>query len=347
MSIECRQGRIRIRHRTRSGRRSLTIGPDTPENRELAQEKLREPPPEPPRAPLTVERAGRLWLDAQRPFLAPTTAGEYEKDLEAVSGLFAKEVRQVGEMEIKALVASWVQRGLSNRRIRNLLIPLRGLFEHALELEAIEASPVRLSKRILKSGAPSREVADPFTLAELAALQKAGEPWEAALVIFWAFTGLRPSEMYALALEDIDLHSLPRPTAHISRSRTRGIVKSTKNAHSTRAVELLPPAVTALNDFRFGYDDKTFREKIWAPLLKRAQVRYRGPKQMRHTFASMMLTAGEPEMWVAQQMGHKGLNMIHKRYGRWIRANRPDTGSKIMSMLKGHDQNASVHQLKS
>jgi len=35
-----------------------------------------------------------------------------------------------------------------------------------------------------------------------------------------------------------------------------------------------------------------------------AGVCYRYPYQMRHTYAPMMLQAGESVMWVAQQMGH-------------------------------------------
>ncbi|WP_316867790.1 site-specific integrase [Ralstonia mannitolilytica] len=33
-------------------------------------------------------------------------------------------------------------------------------------------------------------------------------------------------------------------------------------------------------------------------------MRYRKPYQTRHTYASMMLSAGEYLMWVARQMGH-------------------------------------------
>ncbi|WP_434777498.1 hypothetical protein [Neisseria sp. Ec49-e6-T10] len=43
---------------------------------------------------------------------------------------------------------------------------------------------------------------------------------------------------------------------------------------------------------------------VWVSVLKFAGVRYRRPYQTRHTFASMMLSAGENPMWVAAQMGH-------------------------------------------
>lgn len=57
--------------------------------------------------------------------------------------------------------------------------------------------------------------------------------------------------------------------------------------------------------------------------IKKAGVRYRNPYQTRHTYASMMLSAGENSLWVAKQMGHKDTEMIIKNYGRWI----PDTST--------------------
>ncbi len=40
--------------------------------------------------------------------------------------------------------------------------------------------------------------------------------------------------------------------------------------------------------------------------------------QMRHTYASTLLSNGENVMWVASQMGHANAEMILKRYGKWI-----------------------------
>jgi len=56
--------------------------------------------------------------------------------------------------------------------------------------------------------------------------------------------------------------------------------------------------------------DQATRKTMWTPILKRAGVRYRRPYQTRHTCASMMLTAGESPVWLAQQMGHSDFTMI-------------------------------------
>jgi integrase len=90
-----------------------------------------------------------------------------------------------------------------------------------------------------------------------------------------------------------------------------------------REVELLQPALEALNAHKAhtllkGAEvfqrpgtterwpgDKAIPECFWSSALKRARVRYRNPYQTRHTYASMMLMAGENPLWLARQMGHK------------------------------------------
>lgn len=75
------------------------------------------------------------------------------------------------------------------------------------------------------------------------------------------------------------------------------------------------------------------RKTLWAHALKRAEVRYRNPYQTRHTYASMMLSAGEHPMWVAQQMGHADWGMIRRIYGKWIPDADTQAGSRAVAMF--------------
>jgi integrase len=51
---------------------------------------------------------------------------------------------------------------------------------------------------------------------------------------------------------------------------------------------------------RLSYD-----KAFWIPALKKAGLKYRNPYQTRHTFASTLLSRGENQLWITQQMGHK------------------------------------------
>src|SRR5438874_4124793 len=81
---------------------------------------------------------------------------------------------------------------------------------------------------------------------------------------------------------------------------------------------------------------------MWIPALKKAGVRYRKPYQTRHTYASMMLMAGENPMWVAKQMGHTDWSLTAKRYSRWIPSDMPDAGQKAVKLWSHFGHNRSV-----
>jgi len=61
-----------------------------------------------------------------------------------------------------------------------------------------------------------------------------------------------------------------------------------------------------------------FRNNVWRPLLRRAQLRYRKPHTRRHTYASMLIEAGEPITYVQQQLGHASAAFTLKVYAHLL-----------------------------
>lgn len=64
--------------------------------------------------------------------------------------------------------------------------------------------------------------------------------------------------------------------------------------------------------------DAQVRRMLWEPLCKRSGVRYRNPYQVRHSYASALLTAGANPWYVAQQLGHVDVQMVFRVYGKFI-----------------------------
>ncbi|MCU1778354.1 hypothetical protein NTD89_15110 [Pseudomonas sp. 14P_5.3_Bac1] len=65
--------------------------------------------------------------------------------------------------------------------------------------------------------------------------------------------------------------------------------------------------------------DFVVRDRFFKAHLKAAGVRYRGPGQCRHTYASELLTTGVASVdWIVEQMGHTSANMIRQHYETWI-----------------------------
>jgi len=297
----------------------------------------------------TVQAYLEGWVDAKAKTIKASTADGYRK---AVNGRLAPSL---GKHELADLRRAHVREmcegmEVTNKRIANVLSVLRTALDDAVTDELIDANPIA-GWTYQKNEPPKEEDdVDPFTAAEQVEILKALDGQGRNLVQFALWTGLRTSEMVGLRWEDVDL---VRGEVRIRRATTqaaKGAAEVPKTNSSKRMVKLLGPAREALeaqkaftllaNAHVFHNPrtsapwegDQPIRKTLWQPALKRAKVRYRVPYQTRHTYASMMLSAGEHPMWVANQMGHADWGMIRRVYGRWMPDAAPDAGSKAEAL---------------
>lgn len=198
---------------------------------------------------------------------------------------------------------------------------------------------------------------DPLTYDEFLAITEKGclHPIDKAAVTLAVYTGLRPGELLALAVEDV-----AEDYSHIKvrRSITASVTFKVPKTRKERTVLLQPPArdalkvlvadaevrpaaevTVALNRHEFRTDlirvlltPKTQARRSvvndyfvpsawntkWSNLIRRAGIRARPPYQTRHTFACWNLTARGNLAFIANQMGHKDYSMLVTVYGRWI-----------------------------
>jgi integrase len=233
----------------------------------------------------------------------------------------------------------------SKKRLLNVLTPLRQSCRYAtaqvpplLKVDPLAEFEVQRPERV------KDDLIDPFTADEVAAIAAVLDPAEANLITVWAWVGPRQGELFALTWRDVDLE---RKTARISKSRRGGRLKATKTVNGERTVRLLPPALEALQRqrsltllkhrevfLRPGTDepwgaDKPFRI-IFKAACERAGVRYRFPRQLRHTFASWMLGSSENPLWVSKHMGHSNPAFTLKVYARLIPDMYPDAGMRAV-----------------
>ena len=124
-------------------------------------------------------------------------------------------------------------------------------------------------------------------------------------------------------------------TAHLAV--VAGVIKSPKTAAGLRVVDLNADAVAALIaqkpiSIKRGQrvflnprtlapwsTDAQIRKTAWLPIMERAGIKYRNPYQIRHTYASTMLTAGANPWYIASQLGHEDVEMVFRTYGKFIR----------------------------
>jgi integrase len=291
-----------------------------------------------------------IWLQRQIKHLKSSTFEGYSK---IVRNILIPEFGMKSLSELRrADVRDWCDKQTSsNKRLGNVQSVIRASLQAALDDELIEKNPL-LDWTYSKQEAPkSIDHVEPFNADDQKLILDAcTERQHRNLFQFAFWTGLRTSELVALEWGDIDWVD---GTIRIERAKTQAAkqAETPKTARGVRDVKLLSPALEALNSqkaysflaggviFMNPYSnapwegDYAIRETAWKSILRRAGLRYRNPYQTRHTYASMMLTAGESPIWLAEQMGHSNTLMIFKVYARWIRKKSDDTGQKAVEMF--------------
>ncbi len=286
------------------------------------------------------------WLEELRPTIAPSTAYSYERLLKAYilpSGFASRDIDKIDDGDIKRFIAELLVKNLGPRSINIVTARLRTIFSTA-KIRRFRADNPMDYVRNLRERKPE---IDPFTMDEAQSLLGAAHDSERALVTVLIFAGLRPGEALGLRWEDIDFHEgLIKVRRHINRFGV-GLPKTTS---SERDVYMLPPVREAFqeqrarsqmrSEFVFAnengkrpFDLDNVRQRNWIRLLRRAGLRYRPLYQCRHTYATLLLSAGEDMRFVASQMGHTNLAMIIRHYARWSRRT-PAGGNAINRALE-------------
>ena len=276
---------------------------------------------------ISVEDALNAWVKDNERNWAYSTKKDY------ISIINTHLLPNFGHLKLSELnkehVDGWIRMlTISHKRINNSLIPLRMIFKEAFLAGHIDKNVMERVKH-LKS---IPRTPKPFTNSETLAILSALSGQCRNIIQFGFYTGLRTSELIALGWADVDL---AEGRIHISKAKVRGRIKEPKTEAGRRIVHLESEAIAALISQRDlnkesevvfldpkhnepWQSDQPLRKRVWIPALKTAKVDYREQYQMRHTYASRLLSNGKNPLWVATQMGHADWGMIRKVYGRWI-----------------------------
>jgi len=144
------------------------------------------------------------------------------------------------------------------------------------------------------------------------------------------FTGMRRGELLGLKWEDIDW--LNRKI-HVKRSLYKTTFQTPKSKHSKRAIDIGPRLIDVLKNHRakqnetrlkvgegWSNNDLVFSQNDGTPLdgdnvyhrdlkavLKKAELRAIRIHDLRHTFASILISAGHSPKYIMNQMGHSSV----------------------------------------
>ena len=282
---------------------------------------------------MNISSAMDWWWDTFKTHARKKTVLGYSADIEnhikpGIGDIFLDEITS-------RQIRIWIDHiNLSNKTRNNILIPLRNMFSDAITEGFIKTNPMLH----IKSFKINKNEPTPFTPKQVDLIINHLQGAIKQFYIFSFWTGLSTGEQIALMWRDIDFKS---NAFYVRRSLSSGkFLEETKNATRWRKVELLYPALQALcvlkpsdyelnpeqysNEYIFKNPRTHDHWRIdaltteWKKTLKVNNLPYQRPYNTRHTYASIMLSAGLPPNWIRQQLGHTSMKMLETVYARWI-----------------------------
>ena len=175
---------------------------------------------------------------------------------------------------------------------------------------------------------PRHETRDPRFLTWAEVEELASYCREHRLIVVAALSGLRRGELFALTASNVDLERAAITVAATGDGGTVGRPKGGKvrRVHvEGRVVDLLAEQlrerVSSAGDLVFPtprgvmWDGSNFRERVFDPAKRRAELGEMIFHDLRHTYASLLIAANVQPMVVAEQLGHTDARLVLQRYG--------------------------------
>ena len=300
------------------------------------------------------------WLPTAEQDLEPKTILSYKHLMteHVLPALGAMRIRGLRRRHIRALLDAKRADGYRRNTVRLIRAVLSSVLTDSVEADIIEVNPaLHLSRKRKGPGklGPVEQQPNPMDWAQLAAFRtealKAHWWPEGVLLVTMAATGLRPGEVVALQPGDLDVG---RAVLRIDRTWSLGKVKPPKT-WECRTVDLNAATLALLQQHRgllatetlaAGWGeaawlfpsatntplDESNLTKVFHRILKAAKLPHFRVYDLRHTFASLLLSAGAPLLYVSQQLGHRKPTTTLRYYAKWI----PSGDQRWVELLAGN-----------
>ncbi len=342
MKLINRKGKLWITfyHQSKRYRRSLKLD-DTKANRRLAETKL---------IPEIVHQLNQdKFLETTNVKKVPTV-DEFMKVSFEIHEAYRRDLSQrdykfIYERHIKPAfgkrkldeikpseIATWqskILKKLSTKSLTMIRAVFNVMFNDALADELITRNPMSLIKK--PKNVSVNEIL-PFKQDEIFSLLGHIQERMRAVFAIGFFTGMRTGELVALKWSDIDFDNNIIKVRRAKRQNVESLPKTKSSIRDIDIIDILLPYLQ--NHLKFKLDDSEYMfnslhkrpftcfhsiaRTYWRPIFDKVDIEYRNPYQMRHTFASMMISNGEDILWVSKMLGHTNSAITLTMYARYI-----------------------------
>lgn len=308
----------------------------------------------------TLGRWLTYWLEEAKATVRPGTWRSYERIVRChlVPELGKVRLMRLEPEHVHAMMGRKLAAGQSAANVAKMRVVLR----RALTVAMYHGKVYRNVAAMTQPPKVRRYDPNPLTGEDLGRFLAAidGDPMEAAYVVELT-TGLRVGELLGLQWQDLDLdRGRAYVRRQIQREKARGLVVSDpKTSLSRRVVELRPAAVDALRAHRRAQatarlqlgtgwvgsslgefvfttalgtpvDPSNFTRRSFKPALRRAGLPDRRFHDLRVSFGSLLIEAGEDNLKVISELlGHSTITLTANTYLRVRDLRRTEAAARL------------------
>lgn len=303
------------------------------------------------------DELANIWLeDYVKPLRRSSTYERYRDILNRhVFPVIGKEpLHLINRRELRNLFLKKKKAGMSRSMICLIRDVISGPLGYAVDEELIPGNPVSgILKRLQLERKKQIEI-EPMNDQEVqlfldACYRNERSYWEFFLCAFR--TGMRLGELLGLKWSDIDWN---QKFINVKRSYKRGkydktktgnvrrvdmsdqLIQGLKNLLTKRKKEALKIGKGNLIDVVFHRNGKPMEQnhvrRVYKRVLKKAGIREMRFHDIRHSYASLLLSNGQSPVYVKEQLGHSSIQMTVDIYGHLIPSSNRGAVNQLDSM---------------
>lgn len=277
----------------------------------------------------------RVFMPAKTVTMSENSRASFQSALATwiIPAIGDKKLPDVTSADLSALLLDIQARGKAHATAVKVYTVLRGLFKMAYLSDVIQRNPMDKVSRPVPRKDEIRETEAPaLTVDELRTVLEAleGEPlkWR-ALVHLLIDTGIRRGECCGLRWEDVDLEAqVVTIRRNLCYTPERGVYVDTPKSGKVREVDIGPETAALLEALK-GEKEVGYvftKEDSAEPMHPQSPTRYLKklsarcgvpdlhPHKLRHTFASIAITAGADVASVSEALGHSDKAVTLRMY---------------------------------
>ena len=249
-----------------------------------------------------------------------------------------KQIIEINRMVIKNFLMMKIKDGYSPSTVSHMKCCISGILNIAVDNGDLDSNPAHRLGKLYKKGNVQDKI-DPYSKQELSHLLKGFKEWTPdhyPLMLTLARTGMRIGEVFALQWDDINFE---KSSIKVQRTYYRRKVGTPKNGKS-RIVDMsnqLSGTLIALRNKREAEvakngldeipvwifpnkdgnlaDSDHWRRRVFYTVIEKTGLRKIRIHDIRHTYASLLIQAGESLAYIRDQLGHHSISITVDTYG--------------------------------